>query len=205
MLSSQILAEDPEASIGIITRVFWRREQIDTVFAGEQAFPVRRWDLAMEDPGTVALIQTVVARLPNGTSVADAREAALDAVDPADIDALQLVDEAFEILEESDATTAKAAVRSVRVADPNQTIGPGVHLLNAHTGKGQQFDWVFVIGIEEDHVPLKRSNRGEALAEEERVLLGRVSLVTGRAASPCLLAQVPDSHSMVVGAQCCEN
>jgi L-alanine-DL-glutamate epimerase-like enolase superfamily enzyme len=31
--------------------------------------------------------------------------------------------------------------------------------------------------------------------------LGRVSLVTGRAASPCLLAQVPDSHSVVVGAQ----
>lgn len=175
VLSSQILAEDPEASIGIITRVFWRREQIDTVFAGEQAFPVRRWDLAIEDPGTVSLIRTVVARLPNGTSVADARAAALDAVDPADIDALQLVAEAFDILEESNRTTAKAAVRSVRVADPNQTIGTGVHLLNAHTGKGQQFDWVFVIGIEEDHVPLKRSNRGEALAEEERVLLVMLS------------------------------
>jgi hypothetical protein len=37
--------------------------------------------------------------------------------------------------------------------------------------------------------------------QADSAYLGRVSLVTGRAASPCLLAQVPDSHSVVVGAQ----
>lgn len=202
LLASQILAANPEASVGIITHVYWRRGEIDAVFAGEQEFPVRRWHLALEDPATVALIQSVVARLPNGTSVSDAREAVLDAVDPADIDALQLVDEAFDILKESDATTAKAAVRSVRVADPNQTIGPGVHVLNAHTGKGQQFDWVFVVGIEEDHVPLKRNNHGVALAEEQRVLLvmlsrarhGVVVTRTKTAAAPWGIAPVKESR-----------
>ena len=166
---------DPSASIGIITRVFWRRSDIDVAFAGEAAFPVRRWDLAIEDPGIVALIQSTVATLPRAATIADARHAVLDAVDPADVDAHELVDGAFDTLEQSNATTARAAVRSIRVSDSQQTIGPGVHLLNAHTGKGQQFDWVFAIGLEEGHLPLKRNNHGEPLFEEQRVLLVMLS------------------------------
>jgi DNA helicase-2/ATP-dependent DNA helicase PcrA len=99
----------------------------------------------------------------------------LDAVDPADVDARELVDAAFDTLEQSESGTARAAIRSIRVSDPKQTVGPGVHLLNAHTGKGQQFDWVFVIGLEEGHLPGKRNNHGAALAEEQRVLLVMLS------------------------------
>lgn len=66
-------------------------------------------------------------------------------------------------------------MQSIRVTDPKQVIGPGVHLLNAHTGKGQQFDWVFVVGLEEGHLPTKRNSQGDALAEEQRVLLVMVS------------------------------
>lgn len=109
--------------------------------------------------------------LPRGASVEEARLAVLDTVDPADIDARELVDDAFDTLENSGATTARAAVRSIRVSDPTQAIGPGVHLLNAHTGKGQQFDWVFVSGLEEGHLPLKRNSQGDPLSEEQRVLL----------------------------------
>jgi len=174
-LAGAILSNDPQASVGIITRVWWRREDIDKAFAVEKTFPVRRWDLAIDDPGIVALIQSTVATLPRGASIADARLAVLEAVDPADIDARELVDDAFDTLEQSDATSARSAVRSIRVSDPKQTIGPGVHLLNAHTGKGQQFDWVFVIGLEEGHLPLKRNSQGEPLAEEQRVLLVMLS------------------------------
>ena len=174
-LTGLILGREPEASIGIIARSGWRRETIDAAFAEEQTFPVRRWDLAIEDPGTVALIKATVAALPRGASIAEARLAVHDAVDPGDVDARELVDQAFDTLERSDATTAKAAVRTLRASDPKQAIGPGVHLLNAHTGKGQQFDWVFVIGLEEKHLPDKRSSRGEALAEEQRVLLVMLS------------------------------
>ena len=174
-LAARILDYDPRASVGIIARAAWRREDIDKVFMGENSFSVRRWDLAIDDPGIVALIQATVAALPHGASIEDARLAALDAADPADIDALELIDDAFDTLERSDATTARAAVRSIRVSDPKQSIGPGVHLLNAHTGKGQQFDWVFVLGLEEGHLPGKRNNQGAALAEEQRVLLVMLS------------------------------
>lgn len=174
-LSGEILSQDPEASIGIIARAGWRRGDIDRLFAEGADFPVRRWDLAIDEPEVAALIQSVVGTLPRGASILDARIAVLDAVDPADINARELVDDAFDTLEKSEATTARGAVKSIRVSDPKETIGAGVHLLNAHTGKGQQFDWVFVIGLEEDHLPGKRNNQGEALAEEQRVLLVMLS------------------------------
>lgn len=174
-LAGGIVSRDPQASVGIIARAAWRRDDIDRAFASEYGFPVRRWDLAIDDPGIVALIQSAVATLPRGASVADARLAVHNAVDPADVDARELIDDAFDTLDQSDATTARAAVRSIRVADPKQAIGPGVHLLNAHTGKGQQFDWVFVVGLEEGHLPGRRNNEGDALAEEQRVLLVMLS------------------------------
>ena len=54
-------------------------------------------------------------------------------------------------------------------------VGPGVHLLNAHTGKGQQFDWVITCGLEEGHLPGRRNSAGSALDEEQRVLLVTLS------------------------------
>lgn len=165
----------PEASIGIIVRAGWRRRYIDAAFTDLMGIPVRRWELAIDDPATVALIQSTVATLPRGASIADARVAVLDSLDPADVDARELVTDAFETLEQANATTARVAVRSIRTTDPNQTVGPGVHLLNAHTGKGQQFDWTFVVGLEEGHLPGKRNSHGAALNEEQRVLLVMLS------------------------------
>lgn len=174
-LARSILDRLPEASIGIIARAGWRRESIDSTFAEETSYPVRRWDLAIDDPAIVSLIQSTVAALPHGASIASARLAVLDAVDPADVDVRELVDDAFDTLEQSAAVTVKAAVKSIRASDSHQTIGPGVHLLNAHTGKGQQFDWVFVIGLEEGHLPGRRNSEGDALAEEQRILLVMLS------------------------------
>lgn len=174
-LATSIHRAVPEASIGIIARAGWRRNYIDRAFDEQTSVPVRRWDLAIEDPATVALIQATVSGLPRGATVNDARLAVLDALDPADVDARELIDDAFEALVQTGATTARAAVRSIRQTDPKQVVGPGVHLLNAHTGKGQQFDWTLVVGLEEGHVPGRRNSYGDALNEEQRVLLVMLS------------------------------
>lgn len=170
-----ILERNASASVGIISRAGWRREDIDRAFAAETDLAVRSWDLAIEDPRVMALIQQTVATLPRGVTVQEAHLAVLDVVDPSDVDTLEQVDDAFAALKQNNATTARAAVRSIRVADPQQAVGPGVHLLNAHTGKGQQFDWVFVVGLEEGHLPGKRNSHGRALEEEQRVLLVMLS------------------------------
>jgi len=174
-LATSIHDAEPEASIGIIARAGWRRNHIDHAFDEQVDVPVRRWDLAIEDPATVALIQATVSVLPRGATVNDARLAVLDALDPADVDARELIDDAFEALGQSGATTARAAVRSIRQTDPKQVVGPGVHLLNAHTGKGQQFDWTLVVGLEEGHLPGRRNSCGDVLDEEQRVLLVMLS------------------------------
>ena len=174
-LATSIHRAVPEASIGIIARAGWRRNYIDRAFDEQTSVPVRRWDLAIEDPATVALIQATVSGLPRGATVNDARLAVLDALDPADVDARELIDDAFEALVQTGATTARAAVRSIRQTDPKQVVGPGVHLLNAHTGKGQQFDWTLVVGLEEGHLPGRRNSCGDALDEEQRVLLVMLS------------------------------
>lgn len=174
-LANEILRRHPQASVGIICRSKWRRKDLDQVFEKTTHFPVRRWDLALDEPKVISLIHSTIATLPRDASIEDARLATLDAVDPADVETLEQIDDAFERLKESNAKTAKAAAHSIKISNPKQTIGPGVHLLNAHTGKGQQFDWVFVIGLEEGHLPDKRSSRGQALAEEERVLLVMLS------------------------------
>lgn len=174
-LATSIHDAVPEASIGIIARAGWRRKHIDHALAEQTDVPVRRWDLAIEDPATVAMIQATISGLPRGAAVDDARLAVLDALDPADVDARELVDDAFDALGQSGATTARAAIKSIRQTDPKQVIGPGVHLLNAHTGKGQQFDWTLVVGLEEGHLPGKRSSYGDALDEEQRVLLVMLS------------------------------
>ena len=174
-LAGSILEKTPEASIGIIIRSKWRSSAIHGAFGGEMPYPVRRWDLAVHDPEIVALIKSTVSTLPRRATLAEARLAVLDAVDPADVDAREMIDDAFDTIGRRDAGTAKAAVRTIRTADPKHAVGPGVHLLNAHTGKGQQFDWVFVVGLEEHHLPDKRNSEGEALLEEQRVLLVMLS------------------------------
>lgn len=174
-LATSIHDAVPEASIGIIARAGWRRKHIDKAFAKQTDVPVRIWDRVLDDPETVDLIKSIVAELPQSATVADAKCVVLDALDLADVDTRELVEDAFDTLGQSGATTARDAIKSIRQTDPKQVVGPGVHLLNAHTGKGQQFDWTLVVGLEEGHLPGKRNSSGDALDEEQRVLLVMLS------------------------------
>lgn len=175
-LTAEILERDPEASVGIICRSGWRRKCIDQAFSAEERFPVQRWDLAIEDSKNLALIRAAVSALPKGASIDEARVATLSSVDPADVETREQLDVVFDVLLElSDTSTAREAIRTIRTSGSKQNICSGAHLLSAHTGKGQQFDWVFVVGLEEGHLPDRRNTQGEALEEERRVLLVMLS------------------------------
>jgi DNA helicase-2/ATP-dependent DNA helicase PcrA len=71
--------------------------------------------------------------------------------------------------------TLRSIVSNLQVRDPHAPIQSGVHLLNAHTGKGQQFDWVFIPGLEDFHIPSGQAKTPSEKAEEERVLLVMLS------------------------------
>lgn len=70
-----------------------------------------------------------------------------------------------------------AALARCRAAKPTDApVGQGLHLLNAHLGKGQEFDHVVVVGLEEGILPDFRAvDNSQALAEELRALTVMVS------------------------------
>ncbi|MBC9822846.1 UvrD-helicase domain-containing protein [Terrabacter sp. MAHUQ-38] len=174
-LSAQIVKADPTASVGVIARAGWRRREIDQAFAGMTDVPCRHWDLAIEDPDILERIRVAVAGMPKTISFDHARERIVATIDPSDVDTIEQIEDAFVQLQAGGATGVRSALQRFRVREDDAPIEPGVHLLNAHTGKGQQFDWVFIPGLEEGHLPGRRSNQGPALAEEERVLLVMLS------------------------------
>jgi len=65
----------------------------------------------------------------------------------------------------------------ITVRRGNETIATheGVHCLTGHAGKGQQFDWVFVLGLEEGTIPDFRAKSPESKCEEARVLSVMIS------------------------------
>lgn len=171
--STKILAADPRATIGVITRAGWRRRPIDEVFAAAGHLSTQRWDLAIEDSLIVQHILTAVRRLPRSASMETISHTVLADIDPADVETREQALEAlteFRTLVERAGTPATAA-EQLRLPDDGSAIGPGVHLLNAHTGKGQQFDWVFVPGVAHFHIPSPQSKTPAERDEERRVLL----------------------------------
>ena len=65
----------------------------------------------------------------------------------------------------------------IRENKGNETIAtrPGIHCLTGHAGKGQQFDWVFVIGLEQGSIPFYKANTDEEQREEARILSVMIS------------------------------
>jgi DNA helicase-2/ATP-dependent DNA helicase PcrA len=174
---TNILERRPEATIGVIARSGWRRKLINAAFAAQPKLPCRHWDLAVDDRETTERLQRAASALPRTATFAALREKAITDLDPNDVDGRSDIEEAIAEIEASSQgeQSIRSAIRRYLRDDSDQAIAPGVHLLNAHTGKGQQFDWVFVPGLEKGHVPdFRAQGTGERL-EERRVLLVMLS------------------------------
>ncbi|MGP9816818.1 hypothetical protein CIK76_03655 [Glutamicibacter sp. BW80] len=175
--SRRILDKQPSATIGIICRAAWRRKPIDAVFAGS-SLPSTRWDLAVDDARIIELINGATTRLGGNPDLAALKTEVLARIDATDLDTAADVADALDHLENlaTDTGSIQATLMQFRILDKGDTaIGPGVHLLNAHTGKGQQFDWVFIPGFEQGHVPSFLAKKQSEIEEEHRVLLVMLS------------------------------
>ena len=76
-----------------------------------------------------------------------------------------------------DLSKAQEIRESITVRMGNETVATheGVHCLTGHAGKGQQFDWVFVLGLEDGSIPDFRAKNLESKREEARVLSVMIS------------------------------
>ncbi|MFD3563476.1 UvrD-helicase domain-containing protein [Streptomyces sp. NPDC058686] len=175
--ASKIMSQNRSATIGVIARAAWRRRPIDAAFAEATQLPQQRWDLAIEDSEAVQRIIAAVRRLPRKAEMPAVRQAVVQDIDPSNAESLEQTMAALEEFESLvvRAGTPSAAAAQLREPDGDGAIEPGIHLLNAHTGKGQQFDWVFIPGLEEFHIPDNHAESETQLEEELRVLLVMLS------------------------------
>ena len=198
-LAKAILSRAPSQRIGVISRIGSRRRFADAAFAAEQGFEVHRWDDGVLDTDTARRVKSVLASM-DAAAVLDADDSIEFLRDFAEFhqiqdpaDRLALADALGWVLELLAQGLRPAEIsKRIRVGD-NSTLltKPGVHLLSGHAGKGQQFDWVVVIGLEDGNVPFFEAKSDEALREEARVL----SVMMSRARHGLIL-----SHAVAVPA-----
>jgi DNA helicase-2/ATP-dependent DNA helicase PcrA len=174
ILNSRVLV-DESISVGILSRTA-RRSQAFENLCIETNVPYQSWSLPTHDPDVVSIIR----KLRNtGKDASDeerfaaVRQACLEAVPADDLDLANSMLGAFALLYErlENGIAIEQVFDECRVSGTrDQPIGPGIHILNGHKGKGQQFDWVVVVGAEDENIPSYFANDKEALDEERRIL-----------------------------------
>lgn len=170
----------PQDRIGVIFRASYRRAEMESAYTSARHQP-QYWDVALETPRVTRLLKQHARRIPSEPPFREQLEELARRVNRAlrrsDIDTMAEVESAYEQLLELAQPNESLVALMGRIRDTQDPspISPGVHVLNAHVGKGQQFDWVIVPGLEEGHVPSVYARSASELLEEQRVLLVMLS------------------------------
>ncbi|MFN0028393.1 MAG: UvrD-helicase domain-containing protein [Acidimicrobiales bacterium] len=171
-------AENAALSVGVIARAKGRRKWVDAEIQ-RRGVPAEIWDFPVHKPLIVALLVqhlgAIDPALGRREAVEDLYFRCLVEIDDLDLDSQDELNEAFDTIGELVAQMPLAEiVGGIRISSsPEDPVGPGLHLLNGHVGKGQQFDRVIIVGLEEAFLPHYRamkSGRVEDLNAELAVL-----------------------------------
>jgi len=189
-----LLSNAPTQRIGVLARTGGkaRRRFVDAAMS-ESDLPHHRWDDGVLDTDTAKITKAVLSRLDlrDFHDAADPlvylRELAdLEAVqDPSTRDALaSALNWCCDLLHQGEEPTTIHL--RIRVGDAATLLSiPGVHLLTGHIGKGQQFDWVVILGAEDGCIPdFRAQDDPDLLAEEARIF----SVMISRARHGCIVS-----------------
>jgi DNA helicase-2/ATP-dependent DNA helicase PcrA len=179
----QLILERHEAvSIGIVVRRQTRLLAIKAALKGtDQTF--EDWGAPTHVPKVVRLLKRFRREAVSSGDDAGEQLAALEVAcrsqleesDAAGLDEVSAACEELRALVGQGMSLEEAVATCREAPAADEPVAPGVHLLTGHLGKGQEFDWVVVVGLEDGHVPDFRAVGGEQLREELRVLHVMVS------------------------------
>lgn len=168
---------DPTVTVGVIGRMGFR---MSVIRGAAQSADVNFEDWAQPThvPAVVALLHRCITEAVNAAATPEEQLDVLDLrcrslMDPADAEMHNDLVGAIEVLRSlvADGATVLEAVATCRPSEaPGDPVAPGVHILTGHKGKGQEFDWVIVVGLEGGHMPSFLAKTEAAHAEELRVL-----------------------------------
>ena len=161
-LCEGILSQEraPQQRIGISARSKSRRHFVDATIAGS-GLPSYTWDDGVLDKSVAQKIRGMLRglSLEEFYNATDPLEFLRQAVsfdneqDPDERTALSnAIDWCCDLLQKN--IGPDAIQGRIQIGDNDSLITRnGVHLLTGHAGKGQQFDWMVVVGLEEDYLP----------------------------------------------------
>jgi len=167
---------DPQLSVGVIFRGGQRAAAFERTCT-LRAIPYQSWILAAHDPEVVSLIRRFRSQATGAgplERVDRLRSICLAEAPDDDFDLRNDLEAAFAAINsriESGVDLEQALDECRTSGTRDQPIGPGLHVLNGHKGKGQQFDWVVILGAEDQNIPAFYS-RSTAEIEEERRIFG---------------------------------
>lgn len=182
-LCSWILSKGraPQQRIGISARLKRRRQLVDEVIAAS-GLPYCIWDDGVLDKSIAQKIRSMLRGLSLSEfhsaddPLAFLRQAVAfdNEQDPDERTALSnALNWCFDLLDKNvDPDTIQ---KRIQIGDNESLITrSGVHLLTGHAGKGQQFDWMVVVGLEEDYLPsyqaIQAGDNSAMMDEEARTL-----------------------------------
>ena len=170
----RLLSADTTRSVGVVSRTHHRRHWIEDE-AASRGMSFECWDRSVDSHHVRTILDRASIGIPKvGSSrkkMRVFRETCLDLVDKDDVELRDSVLDAIDTLNElaHRGIELLVAVQTLAVRS-SDVVSPGLHLLSGHLGKGQQFDWVVVVGMEDDIFPYYLATNAEEIAEEWRVL-----------------------------------
>lgn len=181
-VSRAILARAPKHRIGVLARTAPRRRFVDSAFSSSDVSHYR-WDDGVLDTDTAKHIKSMLTRLDLVSySAAEDKTAFLRDIanfeSIIDVDMRKSMVDALDWVQDllSGGVDPDAIRTRIKVGDSSTLItSAGVHLLSGHVGKGQQFDWVIVTGLEEDFIPFSQATTDDEIVEEARILSVMIS------------------------------
>lgn len=172
----EILEKNKNTRIGIISRTTARQATLISQL-DRQKVSYFDWSLPEISCETIATLSSLrqVVNIPIDQLYATVCESNLN-IDESikkEIKGLSLWGEQKRRYDEN----AKVSVGEfVDKCTPNYSNNPGLHILNGHNGKGQQFYYVVILGVEEGVIPDYRARNDDLkLLEEARILSVMVS------------------------------
>jgi DNA helicase-2/ATP-dependent DNA helicase PcrA len=170
----RLSTSDPTLAVGVIARTSFRKHWVEEL-AAERNLEFECWDRAVDSAEVRTILHRCAQRLPtvgDGANDLEALESQCLAACPADdVDLRDGLLDGIDLLRDLTAMGASlpSAIGTLAVRS-DDVVSAGLHFLNAHVGKGQQFDWVFVLGLEDGSIPSYLAKSADEKAEELRVL-----------------------------------
>lgn len=171
-----IVARAPRHRVAVMSRIKSRLRFVDQHLSDTDV-ALHRWEDGLLDTDTAAIVRATLTRLNLSdleaaqNKVTFLRELAhLNEVQETDTRSA-LCDALAWVLERvGDGLSPADIADRIRIGDQTTLLNaPGVHLLSGHVGKGQQFDWVIIIGAEDGNMPFFKAESAAELEEEARV------------------------------------